>query len=62
MELPVDFLSLGRGSVKLVSKPSLGDSLPVFREFSAVFPIDFFYNDFPIVTYIVLLIIACIKY
>ena len=34
----------------------LGDSSPVFRAFSTVFPIElFFYNDFPIVTYIVLL-------
>ena len=42
----------------------LGDSLPVFLTFSAVFPIEigFFYNNFPIATYIVLLIFACIKY
>ena len=34
----------------------LGDSSPVFRVFSTVFPIElFFYNDFPIATYIVLL-------
>ena len=34
----------------------LGDSSPVFRAFSIVFPIElFFYNDFPIATYIVLL-------
>ena len=41
----------------------LGDSLPVFRAFSIVFPIElFFYNDFPIATYIVLKILACIKF
>ena len=41
----------------------LGDSSPVFRAFSTVFPIELFlYNDFPIATYIVLLILACIKY
>ena len=63
MELPADFLSLGRGSVKLVSEPGLGDSSPVFRAFSIVFPIELFiYNDFPIATYNVLLILACIKY
>ena len=39
MELPADFLSLGRGSVNLVSEPGLGDSLPVFRAFSTVFPL-----------------------
>ena len=34
----------------------LGDSSPVLRAFSTVFPIElFFYNDFPIATYIVLL-------
>ena len=34
----------------------LGDSSPVFRAFSTVFYIElFFYNDFPIATYIVLL-------
>ena len=56
MELPADFLSLGRGSVKLVSEQGLGDSSPIFRVFSTVFPIElFFYNDFSIATYIVLL-------
>ena len=41
----------------------LGDSSLVFRAFSTVFPIElFFYNDFFIATYIVLLILACIKY
>ena len=41
----------------------LGDSLPFFRAFFTVFPIElFFYNDFPIATYIVLLILECIKY
>ena len=34
----------------------LGDSSPVFRAFSIVFYIElFFYNDFPIAIYIVLL-------
>ena len=42
----------------------LGDSSPVFRAFFTVFPIElfFFYNDFSIATYIVFLILACIKY
>ena len=41
----------------------LGDSSPAFRAFSIVFPIElFFYNYFIIATYIVLLILACIKY
>ena len=41
----------------------LGDSSPVFPAFSTVFLIELFiYNDFPIATYIVLLILACIKY
>ena len=63
VELPDDFLSLGRGSVKLISEQGLGDSLPIFRSFSTVFLIELFiYNDFPIATYIVLLILACIKY
>ena len=83
MELSADFLSQGRGSVKLVLEQEytityslrrsdtsqvginvvLGDSSPVFRAFSIVFLIElFFYNDFPIATYIVLLILACIKY
>ena len=63
MELPTDFLSLGRGSVKLVSELGLGDSLLVFHAFSTLFLIELFiYNDFPIATYIVLLILACIKY
>ena len=43
MELPADFLSLGRGSVKLVSKPGLGDSSLVFYAFSTVFPIELFF-------------------
>ena len=42
----------------------LSNSSSVFRAFSIVFYIElfFFYNDFPIATYIVLLILACIKY
>ena len=37
-------------------KSVLGDSSPVFHTFSTVFPIElFFYNDFSIATYIVLL-------
>ena len=43
VELPADFLSLGRGSDKLVSEPGLGDSSPVFRVFSTVFPIELFF-------------------
>ena len=42
VELPADFLSLGKGSVNLVSEPGLGDSSPVFRTFSTVFPIELF--------------------
>ena len=42
VELPADFLSLGRGYVKLVSDPGLGDSSPVFRAFSTVFLIVLF--------------------
>ena len=42
VELPADFLSLGRGSVNLVSEPGLSDSSPVFHVFSIVFPIIFF--------------------
>ena len=44
-------------------RAGLGDSSFVFRAFSTVFLIELFiYNDFPIATYIVLLILACIKY
>ena len=44
-------------------RAGLGDSSLVFRAFSIVFLIELFiYNDFPIATYIVLLILACIKY
>ena len=44
-------------------RAGLGDSSPVFRSFSTVFLIELLiYNDFPIETYIVLLILACIKY
>ena len=43
VELPADFLSLGRGSVKLVSEPGLGFSSPIFRAFSTVFPIELFF-------------------
>ena len=42
MELPADFLSLGRGSVQIGIIAVLGDSSPVFRAFSTVFPIEFF--------------------
>ena len=45
-------------------KAVLGDSSPVFHAFSTIFYIELFflYNDFSIATYIVLLILACIKY
>ena len=56
MELPADFLSLGKGVCQVGIRAVLGDSSLVFRAFSIVFPIKlFFYNDFPITTYIVLL-------
>ena len=42
VELSADFLSLGRGSVKLVSEQVLRDSSPVFHVFSIVFPIKLF--------------------
>ena len=63
MELPADFLSLGMGSCQVGIRALLGDSSPVFHVFSTLFPIElYFYNDFPIATYIVLLILVCIKY
>ena len=44
------------GVCQLGIRAVLGDSLPIFRAFSTVFPIELvFYNDFPIETYIVLL-------
>ena len=42
VELPADFLSLGRGSIKLVSEQVLRDSSLVFHVFSIVFPIKLF--------------------
>ena len=62
MELPADFLSLGRRSCQFGIRAVLGDSSPVFHVLSIVFPIKKNYNDFPIATYIVLLILSCIKY
>ena len=45
-----------KGVCQVGIRAVLGDSSPVFRAFSTVFPIElFFYNDFPIATYIVLL-------
>ena len=52
-----------KGVFQVGIRAILGDSSPVFRVFSTIFPIELFiYNDFPIATYIVLLIFACIKY
>ena len=52
-----------KGVCQVGIRAVLSDSSPVFRAFSTVFPIElFFYNDFAIATYIVFLILACIKY
>ena len=57
------FLVTRKGVCQVDIRAALGDSSPVFRAFSIVFPIELcIYNDFPIVTYIVLLVLACIKY
>ena len=43
-----------KGVCQVGIRAVLGDSSPVFRAFSTVFPIElFFYNDFPITTYTV---------
>ena len=59
MELPVRKMVFQVGI-----RAALGDSSPVFLAFSTVFPIELFflYNDFHIATYIIFLILACIKY
>ena len=45
-----------KGVFQVGIRAVLGDSSPVFHAFFTVFPIElFFYNDFPIATYIVLL-------
>ena len=44
-----------KGVCQVGIRAVLGDSSPVFHVFSIVFPINLFYNDFPIATYIVLL-------
>ena len=52
-----------KGVFQVGIRAVLGDSLPIFRAFFTVFPIElFFLNDFPIANYIILLILACIKY
>ena len=63
MELP-RFPVTRKGVYQVGIRAVLGDSSLVFRAFYTVFlyRIVFFYNDFSIATYIVLLILACIKY
>ena len=43
VELPADFLSLGRGSCQVGIRAVLGDRSPVFGAFSTVFPIKYFF-------------------